>query len=861
MLKRLFLTVVFSISISTLFAQTPTQCFVIEDILVDACLTPSSEGENEMLRLRIGPNDLNTANLTANWPNNSYEGVCQNAGTAASVAQLNAAITNGCGHFIEPVNGVLPAGSQVLWFTSEDFEISFHDYSEVNDTVIVIFQCAGNLAGHFANWGTGLRTTTVTFSGTNGCSDSRTYDRALLINQQGGIGGNAAIRDGAGVRWNWVTGDAIYYNDGCVYPASPFEAEILSSPVSACPGDVISLEAYSFNTTEMLWFGGNGTFSVDDTLITEYTVDVNDISPFYLYFQAVNSCRIVTDSVLITPSVSQQLNISANPGLNLCVGEITILSTPSNEPHEWYFDGNLIQGENANSIIVDASGDYHAVILPASGCVEMTDTVSVVFEQTIVANITPSGNINVCEGETITLDAGQGFQNYQWFVDGNSITGETNQTIEVSLSGDYQVLVNAASSCSDTSSAVQIGILAPDSVSIVSPSDLTFCPDDEITLTAASGFASYNWYVNGNEAGVTSGEITLSVSASVYVEAEDQNGCPSTSETIQVEALSLPTVQIAEINGDGGFIACPGDTIIVVASGNFIDSEWFYDENLVGSGDTISLNETGEYTIFVFSQEGCQNSIQFETEHYSVQPIDIFSSEALPICEGETTELSIGTNFTNITWNNDEEQSSITLSSTGTYQVEATDENGCWTSGELDVTVADFPQVDLTSNIQVECVDHVEIVISSDATEFEWTPAEIFQDAQTQNPVVIVPYQGNVSVSASNDAGCVYDAQTIFEWLPCSDVILPNAFAPDGLNNKFKVLGNTSSIASFSLKIFNRWGEIVFSTQNPEEYWDGTYKGVKSPMGTYVWVVEGRYQDGRRIEFNHKVSGNLTLIR
>ena len=124
------------------FSQIKSQCFEIQSILVDAC-AGSQEGQNEMVIFKVGSTALNTANMSVNWPNNSWLGLTQNAGTAADIATVNATIF-GCGFLREPVAGVLPANAKVLLVTSTAWTPLAQSFANLNDTLYVIFQTAGN---------------------------------------------------------------------------------------------------------------------------------------------------------------------------------------------------------------------------------------------------------------------------------------------------------------------------------------------------------------------------------------------------------------------------------------------------------------------------------------------------------------------------------------------------------------------------------------------------------------------------------------------------------------------------------------------------------------------------------------------
>lgn len=217
--------------LSFLSAHSQTNaCFDIESILVDACAPemPTREGLNEMVRFVVGPNPLNTSNLSVTWATaaNSWQGVCQNATTASKVAQLNASITS-CGKILEPVGGVLPAGAKVILVTSADMDVAYNSFAGLQDTIYMIFQCGAETNGHFANYNSspGIRTLTMRFQ--SGCTDQVSYDRSKLVDQDGNVGGGPPgvnLGDGATVNFS-QSGTATYTNDGCVAPITPLSAE------------------------------------------------------------------------------------------------------------------------------------------------------------------------------------------------------------------------------------------------------------------------------------------------------------------------------------------------------------------------------------------------------------------------------------------------------------------------------------------------------------------------------------------------------------------------------------------------------------------------------------------------------------
>jgi gliding motility-associated-like protein len=116
----------------------------------------------------------------------------------------------------------------------------------------------------------------------------------------------------------------------------------------------------------------------------------------------------------------------------------------------------------------------------------------------------------------------------------------------------------------------------------------------------------------------------------------------------------------------------------------------------------------------------------------------------------------------------------------------------------------------------------------------------------------------NVRLIASNDGGC---SDTIIHEItmsPYNFVKLPSAFSPngDGQNETFGIL-RAGELTINEFKIFNRWGNVVFETNNSNDVWDGTRKGKDQDIGTYIYYINGTKKNGETVE----IKGNFTLLR
>ncbi|MEL6255006.1 MAG: gliding motility-associated C-terminal domain-containing protein [Bacteroidota bacterium] len=125
-----------------------------------------------------------------------------------------------------------------------------------------------------------------------------------------------------------------------------------------------------------------------------------------------------------------------------------------------------------------------------------------------------------------------------------------------------------------------------------------------------------------------------------------------------------------------------------------------------------------------------------------------------------------------------------------------------------------------------------------------------------------VTVEGNYYVSVTDDLGCFNTDSIQINRFCLPTLFVPTAFTPndDGLNDLFAVLAE--DMTQFNLKIFDRWGGLVFQTDSPDEFWNGNLAGGKrAPQGVYVWLIS--YEEPLRDEtrFIRQESGTLTLLR
>ena len=817
----------------TFFGNTQ-ECFLIESMLVDACGSP--EGKNEMIRIRIGADNLKTEDIVINWPFSTYRGICQNATTADNVAYMNSTVQS-CGRFLEPENGILPANAQVLIITSVNFDPTSHEYAGLADEIYVIFQCAGNSTGHLANWinncdpGSGERTVTISIG--IGCSQSAAYNQCYLINQNGGIGGSSAIRDGARVDF-LSNGEVIYANDGCTIPNTSLSilATLVYGDAPLCEGQGIHVEGVLHGVAkDYSWSSEMGEFDNENIYRTIYTPNTND--PHYIYFTATTGCGdILVDSVEIVfsplPTLSIEMDV-LNEGCE--VGSIK-LSASSDEAIEWG------TGETTNVIYPDSSGFY--TVIAQNQCGSIVDSVFV--------DLDASFNLNIEEPyEWCKMDD-------QAELNLTISDGEAPYTLNYSLNGvSYSITSdNGAVTIPITTENVGEQLFIIDSISDALPGCTQTFLDS--TLLSIIEIPSIN---------VITEQFVFCQNQTAFIEVEGLNSSPPytieyrINDGVWQEIVSEDTMSIVKIQVPTEELGTFNLVINQIIEGSSATCSRLIQDTLLF---TIAEGSTAE--IF-----GAEQACQFSKMNVK------FSGK-----DGIPPYL--------FTYRLNGEEASIYSDNTGdAYLLINTDEISVHEINLITVKSSDLP-----CDIEINEIHYVEIT-ENPKVDFEPTPRvlyDIYSSAEminfsAQNLTYIWDFGDDspldstfspthdysssgfgdytIHLTGVDYLGCSSEAYKTITFSPLYSIYIPNAFTPDenGVNESFgPIFTDGFDFSTYELIIYNRWGKVVFRTNDVNEEWDGTAKGLPQPTGVYVWELMITYES---TAFRDKRTGFINLLR
>jgi gliding motility-associated-like protein len=222
-----------------------------------------------------------------------------------------------------------------------------------------------------------------------------------------------------------------------------------------------------------------------------------------------------------------------------------------------------------------------------------------------------------------------------------------------------------------------------------------------------------------------------------------------------------------------------------------------------------------------------------------------------PIYQWQLNGVPTGTNspeYTNNTLVNGDKVSCILTSSLACTAPVSSD-------NAIVMTIHPLPALTISPDTTIRVGAHAQLQASATGTidEYRWMPSTGLSNPSIPNPVAMPAGTTTYELMVITDKGCTASAGlTIYVSKP---IVLPNAFTPnrDGKNDVFKIPeGIYFKLQHFS--IYNRWGNIIFSTTDINKGWDGTYKGYNADQGTYVYVISG--SNGKVF-----IKGTVELIR
>lgn len=623
---------------------------------------------------------------------------------------------------------------------------------------------------------------------------------------------------------------------------------------------------------------GNSRFQVVDTTVPGiYDFEVTIIDP-------LTGCILVEDvTYTVIESPVFVVNVTDSPNCNNNNGSINIdISTTGS--YSYFVNGpdfrNDINQTGPLNTINEVGlpiGTYFVTILDeVSGCqVTQSVTINDIGSLMVIPNPTSvpgcgtvSANVDINNG---TYDGSLGFNYTLTNLDNAAITNgsaatEPFNTVAV-IPGNYTILVeDIATSCTELvgpfviteSIAATLTVTSDECADPVTLTANSNAPNPQYDWTGPNGFTAMGATINPPETGdynVTVSDLGLAV-------------CPTT-EVISV--VVEPFDPVINIVGD----PCSGSVSLEVepASGNY-SYLW---TGPASGGQTLIIGpaESGTYSVRVRNQNtGCEKTSPSIAVTVT-DPVSVALSSELACDDGTPFQITAtATPGVSYTWRKNgiivPDSISNTFSSIdgGVFEVEVNN-NGCTATETLSVILSPFTEPLLPNRLGI-CDDpdnpdpdtrQVDLDVGALFVDFQWKRDGVLVST---DPIYTAIEAGNYTVDLLNPFGCAASDTTLIV-TECDPLITaPNAFTPNGngQNEEFFIFSTFVS-DDFEIKLFNRWGEMVFQSTDKEFRWNGGYNNQASeilPGGTYVYVIKfvSIYQPERGVQ---EKRGGVVLLR
>lgn len=511
------------------------------------------------------------------------------------------------------------------------------------------------------------------------------------------------------------------------------------------------------------------------------------------------------------------------------------------------------------------TGNYQLCLNPASVAGSVTDLCGNVAPQgclnfsitaiSLTLTTTPS-NCGAPDGTaTVTAIGGSGNYTYIW----NTNPPQTTPTATGLNAGTYIVTVSDGS-CTATGSVVVNSIGGP-TLTISGTDDACGQGIGTATVTAIGGAGNYTYIWNTNPPQFT--PIATGLFAGTYsVTVSDGGPCPS-SISIVINDIPGPTLTLVSMTPETG--GQNNGSATVAASGGTPPYFFAWNTNPPQNGNTANNLPAGTYMVTVTDSRGCTASLQVTVTstggYLSLQA----SPDHCGLCDGKaivTVNNPVG-NYT-IEWNNGQNTPIIENLCSGIYNVTVTDQENQYVQS-IYVPLEPGPTALFTVAPNPAIAGETVVNFynnSTYASSYIW----IFGDGYTSNlssPSHIYNSSGTFQVwlYAFNTFGCKDSTSVILIVDDLFTLYIPNTFSPNGdnLNDEFMIFGQGILQDEFSLKIYDRWGKMIYHSNSINNRWDGSIDGTtqqSNPINTYTYSLQFKDKSGRK----HERKGTITVI-
>ncbi|MFZ5553513.1 MAG: gliding motility-associated C-terminal domain-containing protein [Bacteroidota bacterium] len=720
-------------------------------------------------------------------------------------------------------------------------------------------------------------------------------DATATVSSSGGVGGNTIL-------WSAGSATTSATNTGlCAGPVSVTVTDANGCPASAntvitqptalsmvtnavtnvtcngnCDGTITVTASGATTPYTFTWTGNVSTGTLATNLCPgNYTTTVTD----------ANGCTFSVSNTITEPALLTASTTVTDATCSQCNGGSTVTALGGTAPYSYsWITGNNITSSTNTGL---CTGTHNVTVTDANGCTVVANAVIIDQAGPVINNITftqPS-----CSGlsngtATVNTTGGTGALTYLW------TNGQVVPTAVALPAGNYCVTVTDQNGCVANSC---VNVTQPTPLNAIGDLDATICFGDSTQVWASGAGGTAPYTINWSTAGMSGAGpimVTPATTTSYCFTVTDANGCQSPNECVLITVNPPLDIDLTPSTS-----ICDGSSINLVANatggnGGPYTFGWT-DENgnnlsatTVSPSSNVTVNPTTPTWYYVVVNDGCSlpaiDSTQITIDNNPIVFLNVVDSNGCaPFTAQFIVNTDIGTNFDfDFDCDGNVDYSGTTPNATYTYPnttqspilydvcLTVTSAAGCTTLvSEPDfVEVYPVPVASFTATPTVTTILNPEILftdLSVGGTIYDWDFGDGDSSVTVGDETHFYQDSGyyNVTLAIENQYGCTSQYTLPVEILSDFAIYVPNAFTPngDGQNDFFFPEGIGIDPNNFEFMVFNRWGELIYQTENVNKPWDGTHKGQKSKQDVYVWKVKAFDSFGNQ----HDYIGHVTLLR
>ncbi len=659
-------------------------------------------------------------------------------------------------------------------------------------------------------------------------------------------------------------------------------------PSTGCLGDTIFFTNKSKDVAGSIWDFGDGT---NLTITNGYHVysQVGTFTVRLTAYSIINNCPF---------SIEKKINILGKP-----ISSISSDKTQGCEPlsimlsnnrqvginYSWDFGDGIV---NSNDTIIyhtyNMDGNYQIILRAYDnfGCFSDTAIQNIIVYPKPTSNFEYLDTLYCHRYDSIHLiNYSQGDVSSMWTVENNSFNNRNLNYLPRDTGLINITLISTSTyGCSDT--IIKSSYISPSPTSKFTLDKKNGCIDLKINFTNNSTSADrFIWDFGNGNTSIDKEPIYTYKSGGLFkvsLIAINSNGCPSDTIENEIHAYPLPIASFNLLKDS--ICGIPMNVLFINQSTGNLNNEWIvnnqaYSQNV---NDSIVFRNEGkqDISLIVKNEFGCMDALEKQIEIFP-KPLAAFLVEN-KLCEGDLIMLSnLSSGALKYKWIIDglgelsEFEPKIKFEKQGIYSIKLIAE---YNSLCLDSTfsinsiqIFEKPKADFDYTASFDDNIIGEVKFNNKSINFDrilWNLGN-GNTSNEVNPLVEYDINRNINVTlyAYNDNNGLFKCfDTINksiapEWI--TTFYAPNVLSPelgDGLLKVFKPVG--IGIEKYQISIYSPWGEVVWSSDkilnhSPEEAWDGTYKGVIVPQGSYSWMADVTFVNGARKIYK----GSVTVLR